>query len=213
MSTADGSSRRKRLSSAERRELIERRSTELFAERGYDGTSMDEIARRAGISAPVVYDHFPSKLALYRHLLEQDFGELASIWTSQLTSAGSPEERIHRAMDAWFAHLQQRSFTPRLLFRVTTADADVRAAQHEINTRTRQLLMPLVASNLLDIPDATADGQPAELELVFEIVSAAVQALALWWSQHPDTPREFIVDTALDTLWTGLGTNRRTRHP
>lgn len=204
MSTVGGAARRKRLSSAQRREVIERCSTELFAERGYDGTSMDEIARRAGISAPVVYDHFPSKLALYRHLLEQDFGDLAEIWSGQLASEGSAQERFRRAMDAWFAHMRRRAFTPRLLFRVTTADGDVRVVQQEIIAKTRQLLMPLVASNLLGISDATADRQPAELELIFEILSGAVQALSLWWSQHPDTPREFIVDTALDTLWTGL---------
>lgn len=206
MSRVDNSSRRQRLSSAQRRALIERCSTELFAERGYDGTSMDEIARRAGVSAPVVYDHFPSKLALYRHLLEQDFNELASIWTSQLTGTGAAKERFRRAMDTWLAHMQQRGFTPRLLFRVTTADADVRAAQQEINSRTRELLMPLVASGLPGMSDATAERHPEELELAFEIFSGAVHALTLWWSQHPDTPREFIVETALRTLWSGLGT-------
>ncbi|MEE3755323.1 TetR/AcrR family transcriptional regulator [Mycobacterium intracellulare] len=169
---------------------------------------MDEIARRAGISVPVVYDHFPSKLALYRHLLEQDFGDLASIWTGQLASEGSAQQRFRGAMDAWFAHIERRAFTPRLLFRVTTADPGVRVVQQEIIAKTKQLLIPLVAGNLLDISDSTAAGQPIELDLVFEILSGAVQALSLWWSQHPDTPREFIVDTALDTLWTGLERRR-----
>jgi AcrR family transcriptional regulator len=209
LSTVDDSSRRKRLSSTERRESIERCSTELFAAGGYDGTSMDAIARQAGISVPVVYDHFPSKIALYRHLLEQDFGELASIWSRQLSTAASPQERFRTAMDAWFAHIQGRSFTPRLLFRVSTADADVRNVQQEIIVRTKQLLMPLVASNLVGVSETTAKGRAVELELVFEILSGAVQALSLWWSQHPDTPRELIVDTALNTLWTGIGTNRQ----
>ena len=209
MSTVDGPPRRKRLSSAERREMIEHSSTELFAERGYDGTSMNEIARRAGVSAPVVYDHFPSKLALYRHLLEQDFSELASIWTSELTGAGSAEERFRGAIDAWLTRMQQRSFTPRLLFRVTSADEEVRAAQHEINARTRQLLLPLVARNLLGIRHAASPSQSDEIALVFEIFSAAMQALVLWWFEHPATPRQFIVDTAFDTLWPGLATNGR----
>lgn len=209
MSTVDGPPRRKRLSSAKRRAMIEQSSTELFAERGYDGTPMDEIARRAGVSAPVVYDHFPSKLALYRHLLEQDFSELASIWTSELTSAGSAEERFRGAIDAWLTRMQQRSFTPRLLFRVTSADPEVRAAQHEINARTRQLLMPLVAHNLLRIRHAASPSQNDEVALVFEIFSAAMQALVLWWFEHPTTPRKFIVDTAFDTLWPGLATNGR----
>ncbi len=51
---------RKRLSAHERRELIEAAASELFAQRGYTATSIDEIARRSGVTAPVVYDHFAS---------------------------------------------------------------------------------------------------------------------------------------------------------
>lgn len=204
----DNAIRRKRLSSAERREVIEQCSTELFAECGYDGTSIDDIARRAGISAPVLYDHFPSKLALYRHLLERNFGELASIWTKQLDTPGTAEQRFRRAMDAWFAHMQQHAFTPILLFRVTTADANVRVLQQDIITRTKKLLMPLVASNLLGHSTSTDSQQNAKFEVVFEILSGTVQMLSLWWAQHPDTPREFITDTVIDTLWTGLRTDR-----
>ena len=62
---------RRRLSAAARRELIERAATEVFAERGYAGASIDEIARRSGVTPPVVYDHFASKLALFTRLLER----------------------------------------------------------------------------------------------------------------------------------------------
>jgi AcrR family transcriptional regulator len=54
-------STRKRMPAAERREVIVSTATEVFSERGYDGASIDEIARRSGVSAPVVYDHFASK--------------------------------------------------------------------------------------------------------------------------------------------------------
>ena len=56
------------MSAASRREVIEQAATEVFAERGYLGASIDEIARRSGVSAPVVYDHFDSKIDLYRRL-------------------------------------------------------------------------------------------------------------------------------------------------
>ena len=54
-----------------RREVIEQAALEVFAERGYHGASVDEIARRSGVTPPVVYDHFESKQALHRHMLEQ----------------------------------------------------------------------------------------------------------------------------------------------
>ena len=54
-------STRQRLSAEARRELIEQAAGEVFADRGYHGASIDEIARRSGVSPPVVYDHFESK--------------------------------------------------------------------------------------------------------------------------------------------------------
>ena len=56
----------------------------MFAERGYDGASIDEIARRAGVSAPVVYDHFASKQDLYERLLERTRDELLEVWREHL---------------------------------------------------------------------------------------------------------------------------------
>ena len=51
--------------------MIERAATQVFAERGYQGAGMDEIARRSGVTPPVLYDHFDSKLDLHRRLLER----------------------------------------------------------------------------------------------------------------------------------------------
>ena len=75
---------RRRLSAAARREVIERAATEVFAEHGYAGASIDEIARRSGVTPPVVYDHFASKLDLFTRLLERTRDELLEMWVEQL---------------------------------------------------------------------------------------------------------------------------------
>ncbi|HEV2790334.1 MAG TPA: helix-turn-helix domain-containing protein, partial [Solirubrobacterales bacterium] len=85
MSTED--SGRRRLSAARRREVIEAAATGLFAERGYRGASIEEIARHSGVTPPVVYDHFPSKLGLYRELLEGHFARLRAIWARDFPGA------------------------------------------------------------------------------------------------------------------------------
>jgi len=97
---------RKRLSAQARRELIEEAASELFAQRGYAGTSIDEIARRAGVTAPVVYDHFASKLDLHRRLLERHYAELRALWREQLAGDDPPTQRIPRAIDAWFTYVE-----------------------------------------------------------------------------------------------------------
>src|SRR3954453_14689432 len=101
---------RRRLSADVRRELIERAATELFAERGYHGAGMVEIARRAGVSVPVVYDHFRSKQDLHRRLLERHFAGLRALWAEHLGGEGTAGERTARAIDAWFAYVESHPF-------------------------------------------------------------------------------------------------------
>ena len=67
--------------------MIEQAATEVFAEHGYAAASMDEIARRSGVSAPVVYDHFASKADLHRRLLERHRDELVALWREHLLTA------------------------------------------------------------------------------------------------------------------------------
>src|SRR5205807_7628542 len=95
---------RKRMTGQARRELIETVATEVFAESGYHAASMDEIARRSGVSIPVVYDHFDSKEELHRRLLERHFAELRSIWGEYLPGDDPPEQRVYRTLDAWFGY-------------------------------------------------------------------------------------------------------------
>ena len=79
---------RKRMSAATRRASIEAAATDVFAERGYRGASIDEIARRSGVTPPVLYDHFASKQDLYRQLLERHFADLRRIWRENFDSSG-----------------------------------------------------------------------------------------------------------------------------
>src|SRR5436190_15730250 len=98
------------MTAEERRDVIERAAAELFGERGYHGASMDEIARRSGVSVPVVYDHVESKEELHRRLLERHFAELRSIWAGRLPGDDPPEERIARSVDAWFQYVEEHPY-------------------------------------------------------------------------------------------------------
>src|SRR5690349_19022593 len=98
---------RKRLSAAQRRGVIEAAATDLFAERGYRGASIEEIATRSGVTPPVVYDHFSSKLDLYRQLLEGHFAQLRAIWQRDFPASDSSAQRTARAIDAWFSYVEE----------------------------------------------------------------------------------------------------------
>lgn len=194
---------RKRLSAADRRALIEESASEVFAERGYRAGSIDEIARRAGVSAPVVYDHFPSKAALFRDLLERHFAELRAVWRDNLPGPEPAGERIGRAVDAWFAYIEAHPFAGRLLFQENLADPEVKAIHADVAAASRDAVMPLFsaepgAEKLIGTPSETGS------EMIWVVLRGVLQGLAIWWADHPEVPRQQVVGMAMNALWLGF---------
>ena len=172
--------KRRRLTAAERRDVIERAATEVFAERGYQGASIDEIARRSGVSPPVVYDHFSSKLDLHRRLLERTRDELLEMWRSELSPDQPAEVRIPRALDA----------------------AAARAVHEQVRAPARAALAHILAQEPGAENIAGRDDQA--LEMAAEVMRAGLTGLAIWWIGHPEVPRERIVETAVNAIWIGF---------
>jgi AcrR family transcriptional regulator len=196
------------MSAQARREVIERAATEVFAERGYHGASMEEIARRSGVTPPVVYDHFASKLALHKRLLERTRDELLEMWRASLTGDEPAEQRIPRALDAWATYVQGNPYAPRMFFIETTGDPEAQAIHREVQARSRVALGAILrrepgAENLAGSADEQA------LEMAAEVIRAGLTGLAIWWSEHPDVPRERIVATAVNAMWIGFERVRR----
>jgi AcrR family transcriptional regulator len=200
--------KRTRLGASERREVIERAATEMFAERGYRGASIDEIARRAGVSAPVLYDHFSSKVDLYRRLLERTRNELLEMWREHLFGAEPEEVRIPRALDAWARYVEQHRDATRMLFREASGHPEAEAAHREIQAQARVALGVLLAREPSADKLAGSADQEA-IEMAAEILRSGLTGLALWWHEHPHVPREQIVTTAINVLWLGFDRARR----
>jgi AcrR family transcriptional regulator len=193
---------RKRLTAAARREVIEAAASELFAQRGYAATSIDEIARRSGVTAPVVYDHFASKLELHRRLLERHYAELRGLWREQLAGEDPPAQRIPRAIDAWFAYVQAHPYAWRMLFAETTGAPEVKAVHAEVVAQSRAALTPLLLAQpgVGELAGADSDA----LDMAWEVIRAVLQGLALWWYEHQRVPRAQVVATAMNALWIGF---------
>jgi AcrR family transcriptional regulator len=193
---------RRRLTAPARRELIEQAASELFAERGYGATSIDEIAWRAGVTAPVVYDHFASKRDLHRRLLERHYAELRALWREQLGGEEPPAQRIPRAIDAWFAYVEAHPYAWRMLFRDTTGEPAVRKIHEEVIAQSRAAVMPLFLRErgIEDVAGTDVDA----LDMSWEVMRAVMQGLALWWYEHRHVPRAQVVATAMNSLWIGF---------
>lgn len=198
---------RKRMTADARRDLIEAAAAEVFAERGYHGASIDEICRRAGVTAPVLYDHFASKLALHRRLLERTRDELLEMWRSSLAGDEPAEERIPRALDAWARYVEEHPFAPRMFFNETTGDPEVQAIHREVRAQATSALAAILGHEPGAENIAGADRE--SLEMAAEVMRAGLAGLAIWWSDHPHVPREKIVATAINAVWIGFERVRR----
>jgi len=183
--------------------LIEASASEVFAERGYRGGSIAEIARRSGVTPPVVYDHFASKAALFRQLLEHHFADLRAVWREHLPGPEPAGERIGRAVDAWFAYIEEHPFAGRLLFRESLADPEVREIHAEVAGASREAIMPLFST---EPGSENLAGAPADagLEVAWVVLRGVLQGLAIWWADHSEVPREQVVATAMNALWIGF---------
>jgi len=197
--------RRKRLTARSRREVIERAATQVFAERGYHGASIDEIARRSDVTPPVVYDHFDSKRELHRRLLERHFAELREVWSEHMLTDTPAKQRVAGAFDAWFAYVEAHPYAWRMLFRETTGDPEIEAMHRDVAAASRAAVMPLLAREL------PASAEAEAIEMTWEAVRGVLQGLALWWYEHRDVPRAQVVATAMNVLWVGLERASRER--
>ncbi|MBO8192240.1 TetR/AcrR family transcriptional regulator [Streptomyces oryzae] len=200
------------MSAQQRRAVIEEAATEVFAAHGYQRASMEEIARRSGVSVPVVYDHFSSKRQLHRRLLERHFAELRQLWRERLPETGDAgtsdrlsTQEVASAFDAWFHYIETHPYAWRMLFRDTTGDAAVREDHQEVIDTSRNALLPffarLVGIPLFDEPD---EQTRVEAEMAWEVCRSVLQGLALWWHDRPEVPRAVVVSAAVDAVWTGF---------
>ena len=191
------------MTAPQRREVIERVATEVFAERGYAGAAMDEIARRSGVSAPVVYDHFASKQDLYERLLERTRDELLEVWRDHLFTDEPAAVRIPRAIEAWAAYVETHPYASRMYFRDATGVPAVQELHREIHAQGRAVLGTILGRERGAANIAGADDREA-LEMAAEVMRAGLAGLAVWWSERPHVPRERIVTVAVNVLWVGF---------
>jgi AcrR family transcriptional regulator len=180
---------RKRLTREERREVIERAATEVFAERGFEGAGMDLIASRSGVSVPVVYDHFASKDDLYRRLLERQRDDLVAFWAQRLPLPRGRDrfDALEALVDAYYAYVEAHPFAYRMYFRDTTH----RDIQQQGNV--------MLATLLKTVP-GFEDADEATLQMSTEVLRTGLIGLALWWQEHPEVKRDQVVQAAMRAL-------------
>lgn len=194
---------KQRLSAEARRERIAEVAMEVFADKGYEGTSIGEIARAADITRPVVYDHFRDKKELYLWLLERERNRAVEHVTARLKADAPAAVRIWRAIDAFFNYAEEHPFAWRMLFRESTGDAEIVEAHRQIQAGAHMVGAASLAREL-SMKSAYDQDEQLKIEMLAELWGSALKGLARWWYDRRDVPRAELVSAAMDTLWVGL---------
>ncbi|MGA6165918.1 TetR/AcrR family transcriptional regulator [Amycolatopsis magusensis] len=184
---------------SERRERILAAAAGVFAERGYDAAGMREVAARAGISTPVLYDHFPAKAQLYAGLLQSEVDRLQAAWGG-LPEPRDAEELFVATVDAIFGWIERNQQGWRMIFAEAPSDPEVAEVHRRGQARATEKLAELFAA----VPLSTDLDRSRANELFAETYKSAVNAIAGWWWHNRDLPRAHVVALTTDLLWHGL---------
>ncbi len=192
--------KRQRLKPEVRREKLLEAATEVFAERGYEGARVEQIADVAQVSPGLLYRHFEGKQELYEELLLLANRQLLE----HLAQAAAPnlptDQRVLRGLDAFFGFVEGHRNLWRLIMK-DVVEPEIAAIREDVVRRSVGLVATLAAQE-----QDFGGTQPheRELEMVSVMLVGSVVSLAAWWMDHPKVPRNVIVAVAMESLWVGL---------
>ena len=188
---------RVRMTGSERRHQLINIARSLFAERGYESTSIEEVAHRAGVSKPVVYEHFGGKEGLYAVVVDREMSALLDGITSSLTN-NRYRPRVERVVLALLTYVEERTDGFRLLLRDSPASISSGTYSSLINDAVNQ-----VASILAG--DFTRRGLDPELAPLYaQALVGSVTMTAQWWVEAREPSKEVVAAHLVNMMWNGL---------
>jgi AcrR family transcriptional regulator len=195
---------RRRLSRPDRERQLLTVAEQVFAERGYRAASMDEVAEAAGVTKPVLYDHFGSKEGLLAACIAKGRVELHAETVAAVAGLSAPRDVLRAGLRAFFAFVDVRGKGWADLLRETA----VSPVAAEGLAAGRQDQAELTAALL----EQVLPGSPPEvLALQAQAVNGACERVALWWREEPGLSVDEVTDLLTDLLWPGLASAHQER--
>jgi len=186
-----------RLPAAQRREQLLEVALHVFAARGFHQTSMNDVADAAGVTKPVLYQHFSSKRALYLELLELVSRRLMAVIDSATSSAGGPREQVERGLAAYFRFVVDSPDEYQLMFGGGTR----RDAEFALEASRLERSIAEVIAQLIVVAGLT---EQERLLLAHGIVGLAEGATRLWLGDELELRPDDVAHRVADLAWRGL---------
>ncbi|GAA4522393.1 MULTISPECIES: TetR/AcrR family transcriptional regulator [Nonomuraea] len=202
--TPDAKPRGTRLPRLARRRQLLSAAQEVFVENGYHAAAMDEIADRAGVSKPVLYQHFPGKLELYLALLDLHVDDMVTRCREALASTTENKLRVQATFSAFFDFVSTQGEAFRLVF-----ESDLRnvAPVRQRVERSLNECAEMVSAVIQEDTGCTSD--EAHL-LGVGLVGMAEVSARYWVSEHGSIPKDAAEQLMARLAWRGISGFPRT---
>ena len=185
----------------ERREQLLDVGRSLFAERGYEGTSIEEIAQRANVSKPVVYEHFGGKEGLYAVVVDREMSALLDGITSSLTRMTNNRSRlrIERVALALLTYVDERTDGFRILIRDSPAAITAGGTYSTLLNEAVNQVSSILAG------DFSRRGLDSDLAPLYaQALVGSVSMAAQWWLDVREPKKEVVAAHLVNLCWNGL---------
>jgi AcrR family transcriptional regulator len=195
--TAAPSSPRVRMSGKERREQLLEIGRTVFAARGFDGTSVEEIAEKAGVSKPVVYEHFGGKEGLYAVVVDREVSRLLDRITASLVG-NHPRELLEQAAGSLLRYIEEETDG----FRILVRDSPVASS-----SGTFASMISDIATQVEHVLAGQFKARGFETKLAGLYSQALVGMVALtgqWWLDARKPKRDEVAAHLVNLAWNGL---------
>ncbi|GAA1735061.1 TetR/AcrR family transcriptional regulator [Luedemannella helvata] len=186
-----------RMSSAQRREQLIAIGRQLFAEKGLDATSVEEVAARAKVSKPVVYEHFGGKEGLYAVVVDREVRALLDRITAALT-AGHPRELLEQAALALLDYIEQETNGFRVLVRESPVGSSSGNFVSVLNDVAHQV------EHILGSEFKSRGYDPKLAELYSQALVGMVALTGRWWLEVRKPRKETVAAHLVNLAWNGL---------
>ena len=196
---------RRRLRAADRRALIVAAAAVEFGRRGHHDARLEDIARAAGTTKAVIYDHFPGKGALHAEVVTRASQDLLAAVAAAVTAGATPEARFRAGVKAGFELIAARPDVRTLLLGAPGADAAVARASASAQRTARAAMAALYLSEPTFL--AGARNRRARAEHVAQGAIGTINGLAVLGVEQKLTPEQ-LTNLAMDLLWPGIDAMR-----
>ena len=189
---------RSRMTASQRRAQLIAVSRGLFAEKGFDGTSIEEIAARACVSKPVVYEHFGGKEGIYAVVVDRETQALTGTLLGSLAQGGHPKHIVERSALALLDYIEANEDGFRILVRdspVAQATGTFSSLIGDVATQVTYLLQAQFAKNGLD---------EASAPLYAQMLVGMIALTGQYWLDARHLGKEQVAAHLVNLAWNGL---------